>query len=126
MTGFPDKDAIAELTAKMLIEVEAVRFMTDKPYILTSGWASPVYIDMRRVISYPRARRPITELRPAAAITREIGFESLDAIAGGETAGIPFAAWISESLVAADALCPQTAQGLRPQCPDRGAYFARQ
>ena len=41
MTGFADKNVIAELTAKMLIEVEAVRFMTDKPFIFTSGWASP-------------------------------------------------------------------------------------
>jgi len=31
-------------------------------------------------------------------IEREIGRESLDAIAGGETAGIPFAAWIAERL----------------------------
>jgi orotate phosphoribosyltransferase len=37
MTGFVDKDVIAELTAKMLIEVEAVRFMADKPFIFTSG-----------------------------------------------------------------------------------------
>ena len=29
MTGFADKDTIAALTAKMLIEVEAVRFMTE-------------------------------------------------------------------------------------------------
>jgi orotate phosphoribosyltransferase len=43
MTGFADKRDIAALTAKMLIEVEAVRFMTDKPFIFTSGWASPVY-----------------------------------------------------------------------------------
>jgi orotate phosphoribosyltransferase len=27
-----------------------------------------------------------------------VGFESLDAVAGGETAGIPFAAWIAERL----------------------------
>jgi orotate phosphoribosyltransferase len=31
-------------------------------------------------------------------IEREIGFESLDAIAGGETAGIPIAAWIADRL----------------------------
>ena len=35
MTGFPDKEVIATLTAKMLIEVEAVRFMADKPFILS-------------------------------------------------------------------------------------------
>ena len=40
--GFPDKKVMAELTAKMLLEVEAVRFMTDKPFIFTSGWASPL------------------------------------------------------------------------------------
>lgn len=84
-------------TARILLEIGAVNFRPNEPYILTSGWASPVYIDMRRVISYPRARRKITELA-AHAITREIGFESLDAIAGGETAGIPFAAWISDAL----------------------------
>jgi hypothetical protein len=32
-TGFPDKKVMAELTAKMLLEVEAVRCMTDKPFI---------------------------------------------------------------------------------------------
>ena len=48
-SGFADKNVIAELTAKMLIEVEAVRFMTDKPFIFTSGWASPVYTDCRRL-----------------------------------------------------------------------------
>jgi orotate phosphoribosyltransferase len=84
-------------TARILMEIGAVNFRPNEPYILTSGWASPVYIDIRRVISYPRARRRITELA-AAGITREIGFESLDAIAGGETAGIPFAAWISDAL----------------------------
>ena len=56
MTGFPDKEEMAELTAKMLLEVEAVRFMTDKPFIFTSGWASPVYNDSRWLISFPAVR----------------------------------------------------------------------
>ena len=34
----------------------------------------------------------------AELIERKVGFESLDAIAGGETAGIPFAAWIADRL----------------------------
>ena len=50
--AFPGKELIAELTAKMLLEVEAVRFNSEKPFIFTSGWASPVYIDCRRLISY--------------------------------------------------------------------------
>src|SRR3982751_2121387 len=97
MTGFPDKKVIAELTAKMLLEVEAVRFMTDKPFIFTSGWASPVYTDCRRLISFPRVRRTLIDFG-AATIMRDAGFEQFDAIVGGETAGIPFAAWMADRL----------------------------
>jgi len=53
MTGFPDKEVISELTAKMLMEVDAVRFMTDKPFIFTSGWRARSYTDCRRLISFP-------------------------------------------------------------------------
>jgi orotate phosphoribosyltransferase len=98
MTGFPDKAVMAELTAKMLLEVDAVRFMTDKPFIYTSGWASPVYTDCRRLISFPRVRRALIDFG-VATIEREIGFEQFDAVAGGETAGIPFAAWIADRLM---------------------------
>jgi orotate phosphoribosyltransferase len=95
--GFPDKKVIAELTAKMFLEVEAVRFMTDKPFIFTSGWASPVYTDCRRLISFPRVRQALMDFG-AATVMREVGFEAFDAVAGGETAGIPFAAWMADRL----------------------------
>jgi len=97
-TTFPDKEVIAELTAKMLIEVEAVRFSADQPFKFTSGWASPVYIDCRKLISYPRIRQTLMDFS-ASVIARNIGFESLDSVAGGETAGIPFAAWIADRLM---------------------------
>ena len=92
-----EKQLIAEETAKMLLEVGAVLFNAEKPFIFTSGWASPVYIDCRKIIAFPRARRKVIELA-AAAVEREIGFESLDAVAGGETAGIPYAAWIADRM----------------------------
>ncbi len=98
MSGFADKTVVAELTAKMLIEVEAVRFMTDKPFIFTSGWASPVYTDCRRLISFPRVRRQLIEFG-AETLARDAGFEQFDSVAGGETAGIPFAAWMAERLM---------------------------
>jgi len=98
MTGFADKNVIAELTAKMLIEVEAVRFMNDKPFIFTSGWASPVYTDCRRLISFPRVRRQLIDFG-AETLARDVGFEQFDSVAGGETAGIPFAAWMAERLM---------------------------
>jgi orotate phosphoribosyltransferase len=98
MTAFFDKAVIAEMTAKMLIEAEAVRLMTDKPFIYTSGWASPVYTDCRRLISFPRVRRTLIDFG-AATVFREAGFEKFDAVAGGETAGIPFAAWMADRLM---------------------------
>jgi len=94
----PDRQFAAQETAKALIEVQAVLVNTQKPFITTAGWASPVYIDMRKIISYPRLRRRLVDFA-TAAIERDIGYESLDVVAGGETAGIPFAAWISDSLM---------------------------
>lgn len=97
MTAFPDRALIAELTAKMLLEVGAVHFRAEEPYRFTSGWASPVYIDCRKLISYPRVRGTLMDFA-ASVILREVGFERLASVAGGETAGIPFAAWIAERL----------------------------
>jgi orotate phosphoribosyltransferase len=96
--AFPSKEIIAELTAKMLLEVEAVHFNAEKPFIFTSGWASPVYIDCRKLISYPRLRQTIIDFG-ASVILRDAGFEQFDSVAGGETAGIPFAAWMADRLM---------------------------
>jgi orotate phosphoribosyltransferase len=96
--GFPPPEVISEMTAKMLLEVEAVRFRSDEPFRFTSGWASPVYIDCRKLIAYPRIRQTLMDFA-AATILRDIGFESIDAVAGGETAGIPFAAWLADRLM---------------------------
>jgi orotate phosphoribosyltransferase len=94
---FTDKKTIAELTAKMLLEVEAVRFYADKPFIFTSGLASPVYTDCRRPISFPRIRTALMDFG-ASTLARDVGFEAFDAVAGGETAGIAYAAWMADRL----------------------------
>ena len=96
-TSFPEKEVISTITAKMLIEVEAVRFSANEPFKFTSGWASPVYIDCRKIISFPRVRSTLMDFG-AAKLAQDIGFEQFDAVAGGETAGIPFAAFIAERL----------------------------
>jgi orotate phosphoribosyltransferase len=95
--GFPDRQVIATLTAKMLLEVEAVSFMKDKPFIFTSGRASPVYTDCRRLISFPRVRQTLIEFG-VSTVLRDAGFDAFDAVAGGETAGIPYAAWMADRL----------------------------
>ncbi len=81
--------------SELLIEIEAIHFNQDDPYIFTSGWASPVYIDCRKLISFPRQRREIIQLA-AEEIDRSISRDRFALVAGGETAGIPLAAWIAE------------------------------
>lgn len=88
---------IAREAARILIEIEAVLFRPADPFTFTSGRKSPVYVDCRRIISFPRARARLMDL-VCRQIEATAGFESLDAVAGGETAGIPFAAWVAERL----------------------------
>ena len=90
-----DKQAMARSVARMLLEIDAVLFRADDPFKLTSGMMSPVYIDCRKIISFPRMRSAMMDYG-ATVILNDIGHESLDALAGGETAGIPFAAWLAE------------------------------
>jgi len=90
-----DKAAMARSVARMLLEIDAVLFRADEPFKLTSGMVSPVYIDCRKIISFPRMRAAMMDYG-ATVILNDIGYESLDALAGGETAGIPFAAWLAE------------------------------
>ena len=91
-----DRDA-ALTTARILLEIQAINFRPEEPYTFTSGWKSPVYIDCRRIIFFPRARSKICELG-VEKINRHVGYETIEAVAGGETAGIPFAAWMSDRL----------------------------
>ncbi len=91
------KTDIATQTARMLIEAKAILFSQGEPFTFTSGMKSPVYTDMRKIIAYPRIRTRLIDFA-VETIEREIGYAALDVIAGGETAGIPFAAWISDRL----------------------------
>ena len=96
-SGFPPATEIARLTARALLEVGAVHFNAAEPYTHASGRKAPTYIDCRKLISYPRLRSTLMDFL-AVTIMREAGFEAFDTIAGGETAGIPFAALVAERL----------------------------
>jgi orotate phosphoribosyltransferase len=96
-SAFPPKEEIARLTARMLLEIKAVHFNATEPFTLASGLPSPTYIDCRKLISYPRIRATLMDFL-AVTVMRDAGFEAFDNIAGGETAGIPFAALMAERL----------------------------
>ena len=93
---FPTREEIARLSARMLLEIRAVHFSAE-PFTYASGLKGPTYIDCRKLISYPRIRGTLMDFM-AATVCRDAGFEAFDNIAGGETAGIPFAALVAERL----------------------------
>ena len=88
----------AQITSRILIETGSILFRPEDPFIFTSGRASPVYVDCRKLIAFPRARRRLIAMA-TAQIEEAVGFESIDVVAGGETAGIPYAAWIADALM---------------------------
>ena len=81
----------------MLLEIKAVDFNTDTPFTLASGLPSPSYVDCRKLISFPRIRATLMDFL-TVTVMRNAGFEAFDNIAGGETAGIPFAALVAERM----------------------------
>lgn len=96
-SSFPDSTEIARLTARMLLEIKAVDFNAADPFTLASGLPSPTYVDCRKLISYPRIRSTLMDFL-SITVMRDAGFEAFDNVAGGETAGIPFAAMVAERL----------------------------
>ncbi|EDM71931.1 orotate phosphoribosyltransferase [Roseobacter sp. AzwK-3b] len=96
-TAYPPREEIARLTARMLLEIGAVHFNADEPFTLASGLPSPTYIDCRKLISYPRIRATLMDFL-TVTVMRDAGLEAFDNIAGGETAGIPFAALVAERM----------------------------
>ena len=92
-----NKAKMAKVTAAMLLEIEAVHVNARDPFILTSGAASPVYIDCRKLISFVRVRSALMGFA-ASVLAEDVGYEAFDSVAGGETAGIPFAAFLAERL----------------------------
>jgi orotate phosphoribosyltransferase len=96
-TSYPSSEEIARLSARMLLEIGAVNFRPEDPFILASGLPSATYIDCRKLISFPRIRSTLMDFL-TVTVMRNAGFEAFDNIAGGETAGIPFAALVAERM----------------------------
>ncbi len=96
-SSYPSPQEMARLTARMLLEIQAVHLNAEEPFTLASGLPSPTYIDCRKLISYPRIRATLMDFL-TVTVMRNAGFEAFDNIAGGETAGIPFAALVAERM----------------------------
>ena len=93
----PRQLATGRTVAEILLTIKAVNFRPEDPYKLTAGCASPVYIDCRKLISFLPERRTAMDLA-RVELEENVGRANIDSVAGGETAGIPYAAWISDAL----------------------------
>ena len=82
-----------EIVAEILIDIESIKFSFNNPFTFTSGKKSPVYVDCRKIISFINERNKILDYAMEYFIENKITF---DLLAGGETAGIPYAAFLSE------------------------------
>ena len=86
---------MSEIIAEKLIDIESVKFSFENHFTLTSGLKSPVYVDCRKIISFIDERELIMNEALSYFKKNKIQF---DLVAGGETAGIPYAAIISEKI----------------------------
>jgi len=85
---------VSKTVAEMLLQTEAIQVYKEKPFVFVSGRISPVYIDCRKILSFSVEREFIvTQL--AKKVETDIGVANIDVVAGGETAGIPYASFVS-------------------------------
>lgn len=80
--------------AKILFEAGCVIFRPHQPIKLVSGLHSPIYVDNRRLMSFPKERDKVASA--LTSLIKEMGIP--DVIAGAATGGIPHAAWVAAKL----------------------------
>lgn len=89
------QEEMADKVAAMLLQIQAIKLNTEKPFIWSSGWKSPIYCDNRLSLSYPEIRRIIRDGLVQAI--RE-NFFTVESVAGVATAGIAQGALVAEAL----------------------------
>src|SRR3972149_10834096 len=80
--------------AEIVLRTDSIAVYKDKPFVFVSGRISPVYIDCRKLLSFPMEREYIVTAL-AKMVETDIGGAHIDVVAGGETAGIPYASFVS-------------------------------
>lgn len=88
---------IQEKVARVFIETHSLHCNIVEPFRLTSGTLSPSYVDCRKLISFPKQRKVVVDAF-VEIIKNRFGLDSFDYLAGGETAGIPYASYVAERM----------------------------
>ena len=85
-----------EKIANLLLSIGCVNINFKKQFTLTSGKKSPVYIDCRKLISFPKERELI--INEMSKQIKSKYKENSTIIAGGETAGIPYSSFLCQKM----------------------------
>lgn len=86
---------MADKVAEILLKANAVLLRTKPPFRWASGILSPIYTDNRILMAYPKEREFIVNSFIKLIRQNKIKFDGFAATA---TAGIPWAAWLSQKL----------------------------
>ena len=89
VTGMNTPDTIAKKIAQDLLDIRAVFFRPEEPFLWDSGIKSPVYCDNRLTLTAPQVRDDV-ERAMAETIRRE--YPGAEVLMGTATAGIAHAA----------------------------------
>ncbi len=89
------QEQIAGKIAAMLLQIQAIKLNTEKPFVWSSGWKSPIYCDNRLSLSYPDVRNII---RDGLVEGIKENFKDVESIAGVATAGIAQGALVADAL----------------------------
>jgi orotate phosphoribosyltransferase len=89
------QEETAAKIAAMLLEIQAIKLSTEKPFSWSSGWKSPIYCDNRLSLSYPEIR---TTIKHALVQAIRENFFTAQSIAGVATAGIAQGALVADVL----------------------------
>ena len=95
MTNIEKK--ISNETAGILLKKKCIEFSFKKKFQLTSGRKSIVYCDCRKIISYTNERDKLINFA-LKKIKLDKTLNSITNIAGGESAGIPYASLLAQKL----------------------------
>lgn len=87
--------ATAKQTAKLLLQINAIKLQPNTPFTWASGWKSPIYCDNRIILSFPPIRNYVRETL-AKQIEKQYG--KPDAIAGVATGAIGIGILVAEYL----------------------------
>lgn len=81
--------------ANQLLHISAIKLQPDNPFTWASGWNSPIYTDMRMILSYPDIRNNVKALMSADILRK---FPDVEAIAGVATGAIALGAMVADVL----------------------------